>query len=241
LQLAKALAESGDEIKMNNTVDPNNESSLETELESLEQMMEILVEDLRQTKQELASAHQQPHQGRKVSRPHSLENPTADVESEQDWKATAEALQATNESLEEEIDAVRQENEELLTQMHVVRERLTQTEIDLEDAAFELSQLTNPQQQDGIGERGGPGEQESEDNYANDDDDDDQSEEDQSTETEDEDCIVAEDAEEDGSGSDQADNEEGLSRGDPDVIDLSESPRPKRQRLDGESTDCEDL
>ena len=208
-------------------------------MESLKQMVESLADKLQQTKQELAST-QELYQGGNGSPQHSSVNPTSEhSESMQDWKGTVEALQVDNESLEEELYSVRQENEELAQQIHVIRERLTQTEIDLEDAAFELSQLTNQQQQHGgIGERGGPGEQESEDNFDNDDD----HSVDQSTETEDEDRDMADDSEEDGSGSDvsvDVEDEEDQSRGNPDVIDLSGSPpRSKRQRHDEE---CEDM
>jgi len=176
-------------------------------------MLEILVA----TKVQLASSNQ--------------DNNTTDTTSSGaaaggDADATIEALHATNLRLEADLDAAQLENTALSRQANVLRDRLNQTEGDLEDALFQISRFDQGGDE-ADAEHGGIK------RGRHDDDDDDATE----TDEDDERGSVRSYADEEGSRShgsfsdqeEEANNEQ--PRGEPDVIDLSDSPpRPKRQR-----------
>ena len=212
-QLAEALAETGLGGKMDtgDQKDSCSSSSSEADLESLMQMVEILAEDLRQAKQQIAST--QPVgsdvEGSRDPMP-SSSDPVSRDESMQDMTATVAATQAANQRLEEELDSVRHENEALTQEIFGLRDRLEQSGVDLEEARMERAENDDDNDVD--------------ENNAKDDDGD------ESTVTEAEEPVGADCVQEDGNDDEVDDNGP-----------LESSPRSKRQRMDESQQSAETL
>lgn len=214
VQLAEALTATGADDK---DVDHGDADSAEAGVESLKQMMEILVGDLCATKTQLESTTQQ------ICHDNTTTTTASSDPAGGEASATIEALHAANRRLEAELEAAQLENTAMTRQATVLRDRLNNTESELEEALFEISRLD----QGGDGADGRTGTKR------------DRQDDDEATET-DEDERGSGRSYSDGEGSrsygshdddhdEEADNPQ--PRGEQDVIDLSESPpRPKRQR-----------